>query len=219
MGDDLNLAVSDLSPAAREALAPQVERQHKGVSIAVSPAPELAALVRGLARRVDPLLHRVQSLYAVDRERFTPGPEAGLEPAASHDVPRLVEATIGLAVEDLGIPRWRMARIRVERSVRRRLERGRTFVLRRGDKVVFKLDVAVRIPEGVLIEGIYTFPEMRNQGIAAGGVRDFLALALEARPRVNLHVDRENPAARRCYERAGMAEVGELGLVLFRPWK
>lgn len=218
-GRDRNLAVSELEPELRPLLAEEVLRRRRGLAVAVSPRPEVEALVAGLAGSARPLLHRVQTLYAIRRGDRLGEPAPELERPGAADLPRLAEAALGLAREDLGIPAERMDRMALRRTAARRLERGRSFVLRVGGVLAFKIEVALATPEAALVEGVYTFPEFRGAGLAARGTAALLARLLELHPLVVLHVGRENRPARSAYERAGMSRAGELGLALFEPWR
>jgi hypothetical protein len=217
-GDEGNLAVGDLSPAGRETLVELVRTRFRGLGIAVSPRVEVESLARGLRDQTEPRILRPQTLYGADRSAAVPPGAALLRPRQA-DTPRIVKAAINLAVEDLGLPRLRLSRRRMEATVRKRIRQGRTFVLRRRGRVVFKVDLAVATDLGALVEGVYTFPEVRGQGLAREGMAGFLRMLFDEYPRVSLHVDRANAAARRAYERAGMVEAGELGLAIFKSWR
>jgi predicted GNAT family acetyltransferase len=66
-----------------------------------------------------------------------------------------------------------------------------------------------------VIEGVFTDPRARGQGVAAGLVAAVCLRELRAGARrVALHVDCDNAPARACYARAGMREVCESGLLL-----
>ena len=218
LGKDRNLAVSRLPREALPLLVKTVLSKGRGIQVAVSPREEIDALASGLAPHVSPLLHRVQSLYSVDRDMEPGAPAEDLAPAVEEDLPWLAEAGFSLAREDLGLPAWTLNKARLRRLALRRIRKKKTFVIRRGGRPVFKINIAVRCPEGALIEGVFTDPGYRKKGLASGGVAALCRKLLEDVPLVALHVGKENLPARRAYERAGMREKGELGLLLYLPW-
>ena len=74
-----------------------------------------------------------------------------------------------------------------------------------------KLDHGSSGPGGLVLEGVYSFPEVRGRGLATALVGSCIqAAGREA----SLHVAADNAPARRCYEQAGMREVGSCRLLL-----
>ncbi len=218
LGRDRNLAVSRLPGESLPLFVRTVLSEGKGTQVAVSPKREVDALAGGLAPRLDPLLHRDQVLYVVKRG-MPLGPAAeDLVPAGERDLPWLAEAGYALAREDLGVPSWALSRPRLRRVAAGRIRKGKTFVIRREGRPAFKVNLAVRTREGVLIEGVFTDPEHRGRGLASRGVAALCALLLEEHPLVALHVGPQNLPARRAYERAGLREKEKLGLLLYLPW-
>jgi hypothetical protein len=74
-----------------------------------------------------------------------------------------------------------------------------------------KLDLGSDGPGGLVIEGVFTFPEQRGRGRATALVAACLRGAAGA---VTLHVSAHNRPARAAYERAGMIEAGRCRLLL-----
>jgi predicted GNAT family acetyltransferase len=75
-----------------------------------------------------------------------------------------------------------------------------------------KLDLGSRGPGGCVVEGVFTMPQWRGRGLAAGLVASVAAQRPESL--VCLHVGVANFAARAAYERAGMSEQGRCRLLL-----
>ena len=74
----------------------------------------------------------------------------------------------------------------------------------------------VQRPEGWLIQGVYTFPEMRGQGLAAVGVSDLCRRAFAAGTgHVQLAVVEGNAPGIGLYEKLGFRPVGRLRTILF----
>ena len=74
----------------------------------------------------------------------------------------------------------------------------------------------VRRPEGWLLQGIYTWPAWRRQGLASFGVSALCREAFDAgADHVQLAVVDGNTAARRLYEGMGFRPFAKLRTILF----
>lgn len=93
---------------------------------------------------------------------------------------------------------------------------GRTYARISDGKVIFKAELAIVTRHTAQVQGVWTAPEWRGQGIAtmamSAVVRDVL---LRVAPTVSLYVNEYNVAARRVYTRCGFHQVGSLATVLF----
>ncbi len=178
-------------------------------------APE--DLVTALARREfrPPLVRRTQVYYTcVEGEVRAFESELPVRPAVRADLGALAEAALDLNEVDLHVPRERVHRAWLDKSVKRRLREGRTWVIGPAGAPWCKLDVGSRGRAGAVIEGVYTLPERRGGGLAKALVSGVARELLLEHPLVALHVDAANVAAIRAYERAGMRVAGECGLLL-----
>ncbi len=100
------------------------------------------------------------------------------------------------------------------RWVRGRSPRAR--VIESKGRVVFVGYADVRRPEGWLLQGVYTWPEYRNEGFATAGVSDLCREAFEAgADHVQLAVVEGNVAGHRLYERLGFQPFATLRTILF----
>lgn len=100
------------------------------------------------------------------------------------------------------------------RWVRGRVSRAR--LVEHGDRAVFVGYADVRRPEGWLLQGIYTWPEVRQRGFAALGTSDLCREAFAAgADHVQLAVVDGNDPARRLYEGLGFKPFGRLRTILF----
>jgi predicted GNAT family acetyltransferase len=74
----------------------------------------------------------------------------------------------------------------------------------------------VRLEEGWLLQGIYTWPAWRRRGLGAAGVAALCQAAFDARAgHVQLSVVEGNVAAHSLYERLGFAPHRTLRTLLF----
>jgi len=141
-------------------------------------------------------------------------PGVRVRPAALADLEALVEAARASLREEgrpdpfLGDPRgfrrWVAAR------------HGRALVAEREGRVVWVGYADVRLPEGWLLQGVYTWPDARRTGLAAAGVSALCRQAFEAgAEHVQLSVVEGNRPALALYERLGFRFHASLRTLLF----
>lgn len=181
--------------------------------IALGPPAVLAALAAVAPTRTRIL--RTQIFCEVEHEHEVASVARSMRGAVRADLAWLVMAAAELNRTDLGLrpddvsDRW------LRDAARARLHAGSTFVVGPPGAPLAKLDLGSVGPAGVVIEGVFTDPRARGQGVGAGLVAAVCQRELRGGARyVTLHVDRDNAAARACYARAGMREVSESGLLL-----
>ncbi|MCC6784639.1 MAG: GNAT family N-acetyltransferase [Planctomycetes bacterium] len=185
--------------------------------IALAPKRLVAALQRRESRPA--IVQRTQVYYEcrADDLASRAEPAHAVRIAERADVDALCEAALALNEADLHVPRERVHRGWLEKSVRRRLREGRTWVIGPVGHPTAKLDVGSRGRAGVVLEGVFTVAEERGRGLATALVLGVARSLIEEHGVVCLHVDAENAAARRAYARAGMRVAGECGLLLRDP--
>ena len=163
------------------------------------------------------LVDRDETAYAVSpgrAARVDPPAGAKLRPAAEGDLAILVDAARASLREEgrpdpfdgdpPGFRRW----------VRGRLSRARVVELEGDPLFVGYADV--RRPEGWLVQGVYTFPRARRQGLAAAGMSALVQEAFAAgADHVQLAVVSGNSAAEQLYERLGFEPFARLRTILF----
>lgn len=152
-------------------------------------------------------LRREQVGYAVARSAFRilerPSLSLALRPAGPDDLDALVEASAAMAVEESNDDPGRRNPALFRARIAERVARGRDFVLFEGRELVFKVNVAAISPHGGHIEGVYTTPAFRGQGVGRAGVAWVTRWILERGELATLLVNESNQAARRIYEDLG----------------
>jgi uncharacterized protein len=113
-----------------------------------------------------------------------------------------------LAAEDGGL----IYQARVAETV----GRGRCFARVEDGRVVFKAEIGAVTPHTCQLQGVWTAPDRRGQGLATVGLAAVLRHALaEGPPLVSLYVNDFNVPALALYRRLGFRESGTLMSVLF----
>lgn len=178
-------------------------------------------IAMGPSAVVDRLRERVPGTPLVDRDQvYCTGSAAtaardlvhdDVRPATPADRDRLVQATLQLNASDLNIDPRRVDRRWLRDTIDERIAEGSTRVLGPPGGVRCKLDLGSDGPGGLVLEGVFTFPEHRGQGLASTLVATCLAAA---RGPVCLHVGKHNLPARAAYARAGMTAAGGCRLLL-----
>lgn len=103
------------------------------------------------------------------------------------------------------------------RRVGERIRRGRTWVKMHNAEVVFKAELVSVTPEAVYMEGIWTHPAHRRQGLAKSCLSELLHRLLRKHKFVCLVVDEENTIAREVYERVGFIYANRYQVRYLQP--
>jgi len=204
-------------PDAVEAFLPFLENM--GVGLVKSLAPVVDQFWQRLSRRQKRhvLVDRLETAYAVsagDAVLQDPRPGECVRAASGSDLgPLVIAARESLREEQRPDPFVGDTRA-FRRWVRGRIERAR--VVEASGRIQFAGYADVRRPEGWLLQGVYTWPEMRRRGYAKSGVSDLCRLAFaEGADHVQLAVVEGNAAGQRLYESLGFQPFATLRTILF----
>ena len=129
--------------------------------------------------------------------------------ATAHDLPLVIPAQAGMAVEECGVNPLEVDPHGFRERCARRIERGRVWVsIGTGGRLDFKADVMAETPEAVYVEGVYVRPGARGMGL---GRRCMLQLVRELLTRtraVCLLVNESNLEAQSFYRKTGFSIHG-----------
>ena len=97
----------------------------------------------------------------------------------------------------------------------RRIKAGKVWVVSEGRQMIFKTEESARSDDGILVGGVYTHPEHRGKSLATRGIASWaVKLFKEGFDLIALHVNSDNAAAIKAYERVGFRKHSELRLML-----
>jgi hypothetical protein len=207
-GNLVVVAVTEPTPAIAAFVVDRILAAALPWRLAMGPTAVIDALAQRLP--VAPLVCRDQIYYrGAAATASTPHPEVRSAQRADRD--RLMQATLLLNQADLQIDPARVDRRWLRDTIDERTAAGGTHVIGPVGGPWCKLDVGSDGPGGQVIEGVFTFPEHRGKGLAAG----LVAACLRRAPAgAILHVGQHNRPARAAYEHAGMATAGRCRLLL-----
>jgi ribosomal protein S18 acetylase RimI-like enzyme len=127
----------------------------------------------------------------------------GLRLATLEDLPLVMPAQARMVEDGSGID----PRLSDPEGFRRRcvlrIERGRTWVLSEGGRLVFKAEVVAEAEGVVYLEGVYVAPEERGQGVGLRCLSSLTGELLQRATSVCLLVNEKNESAHAFYRRAG----------------
>lgn len=137
--------------------------------------------------------------------------------AATHeDLPLLVEVNAGMLGAEGGRNPLESDPEGFCRRLARRVEGGRVWVWREGERLAFKADIIAETPQAVYVEGVHVAPECRGRGV---GLRCLSLLGRQLLARsaaICLTVRTDNDAARALYRKAGFQFYSEHATIYLR---
>lgn len=140
----------------------------------------------------------------------------GLRPAVMDDLSLVVNVHAQMAYEESGVNPLETNPEAFRARCARRIERGRVWVWREGDRLIFKADVVAATPEAVYLEGVYVNPQERERGYAKRCLSQLTNTLLENVGSVSLLVNEANQSALGLYRRAGFRARGCYDTIFLR---
>jgi ribosomal protein S18 acetylase RimI-like enzyme len=131
-----------------------------------------------------------------------------IRPAEPHQIDEIARAHAEVAFIESGVDPMSRDPEGYMKRVMRRIEKGRTFVVHDGDKLVFKADIISIASDVIYLEGIWVSPEYRGRGIAAKCLSKLSLHLLERASTISLLSNVDFTHAHRSFIKAGFQEQG-----------
>lgn len=126
-----------------------------------------------------------------------------VRPAATEEIEQIAVAHAEVAYLESGTnPLERDPEGFMDRC-RRRIEKGRTFVVFEDGRLVFKADIVAETNDVIYLEGVYVAPEYRGRGIAPECLSKLCTMLLERVENICMLSNLKFEAAHRSFEKAG----------------
>lgn len=214
-----NLVPLCAGPEAARAFAERARRQGRRCSSIVGPAEPTAVIWEylrphwGPARDVRP--H--QPLMVAEKPAPEVEPDPEVRPVRRDEMERIMPACVAMFTEEVGVsPLAGDGGLVYQSRVAELVGAGRAFARFEDGRVVFKAEIGAVTPYACQIQGVWTAPERRGEGLATRGMAAVLRRALEGfAPVASLYVNDFNTAARAVYRKVGFREEGAFMSVLF----
>lgn len=196
-------------------LAAVLDRQRQP-QLMTGPREHVLAVHR--AQRARPRPREVrdpQPLLVLRRGDLHGAPAVGLRRGTAADLSRLTAASAAMHREEMGVDplaidpggwRQRMATL---------IERGWSYVLEDRGQVIFKAELSAWTPEACMVQGVFTVPQRRRQGIGTAAMVALCDHLLAEVPLCTLYVNHFNTAARNLYNNLGFEHVGDFTTLFF----
>lgn len=208
------------APATRDltALAQEMRPTARRIQLLVGPRDQVAALQELLSPQLrHPRLVRAeQPHYAVDSSGLRGSDQvAPIRKATLADFEQVVAAGAAMHLEEVGFDPLESDPVGFRQRVLTLIRRGWVRIWTAEGQLVFKAECAAVTPEAVQIQGVWTRPDRRGQGLATAGMATVCRQLLEETQSVTLFVNDFNLGAIRVYERVGFRRIGTMRSVLF----
>ena len=157
---------------------------------------------------------RAQHLLEITPDDMGPWVTPQLRLAQEQDLKQIVAASAEMELADLGQDPRLIDAAAHEQRVLDRIRAGQTYVVFEGGRLLFKADVTTRSKFGALLEGVFTAPHCRGQGVATRALGQICRSMLSALPRLTLQADPNNRAATGLYRKLGFGQRAEFRLLI-----
>ena len=180
----------------------------------IGPAPDVRALAASLAPRLRPIEVRdPQPVMVLDGS--IPKRNAPIRRGRRDDLDQLTVAAAAMHREEMGVDPLALDPVGWRHRMATLIDRGWSFVLIEGGEIAFKVELSAWTPEVVQLQGVWTRPELRRQGIATAALAAVCAELLAEVPVCSLYLNSYNDPAMRLYRSLGFRQVGEFATVIY----
>lgn len=202
-------------------LAENIVARRRNIGSLVGPREQIV----GLWSRLEPEWGKArdvrdpQYVMVIDEDPL-PESDSSVRQATMDEVSIVFPAAVAMYTEEVGYNPSLYGKSYLQRA-RGLIKDGRTYIKlsdssrTESARVIFKADVGVLTPEVAQIQGVWTAPDMRGQGIATGAMAEVVRHVRRTfAPTVSLYVNHYNHAAMKVYEKVGFRHYCEWASVL-----
>ena len=141
---------------------------------------------------------------------------ANLRLAQVSDLSLVVPVHATMAFEESGVNPLEVDPDGFRERCRRRIEKGRTWVLVAQDQLIFKADIISDTSEVVYLEGVYVDPEQRGKGLGSKCLMQLTQTLLNRSTSVSVLVNQERRPAQEFYKKLGFVSRGLYDTIFLR---
>jgi RimJ/RimL family protein N-acetyltransferase len=156
-----------------------------------------------------------QPLLAVTRERLVARSPSPVRLATRRDLDELVVTSAAMHREEMGSDPLSAGAASWRARMASLVDRGWAWVWTDRGKIIFKAELSAWNPDVVQIQGVYTVPQHRFQGIATEGLSTVCASLLSQVSMCSLYVNHYNAVAQGVYRKLGFEPAGAFATVFY----
>lgn len=191
--------------------------RHSGTSMIVGPRESVREFWKIAGRRMGRprLVRERQLVMMVDSQRLRrSGPDVAVRHAEIHDWRAVAESSATMIRQELEYdPRRNSANFNM--TIREMIDRRLWWVGLAGARLAFFCNIGPWSEQTAQLQGIWTPPELRGQGLATASLAAICDRLFEITPTLSLYVNDFNDAAIALYRRVGFEHVGDFQTILF----
>lgn len=214
-----NVVPVETTPQSRVALADKARRWSRRAASLLGPDDQ----VLDLWHRLEPSWGEPRAIRATQPHLATTVAPSRLgvpldervRRARPDEVDLVLPAAAHMFTAEIGYPPYRGSSRTYRALIASLIERGHTYVVLDRGEVIFKADIGSTALGCAQLQGVWTAPRLRGQGLGTAAMATVIELVLaEVAPMATLYVNDYNTAARRMYDRIGMQQIGTFATVL-----
>ena len=179
----------------------------------VGPRVETDALWNQFQLRANARLFRRHRLYRLGASDLCVAGHPDVRLALPRDLELAADFAARMQSEELGLDPKHIDHERFRQRIARLISNDQFYILPVGDTHGFQASASAQCVEGAQVEAVYVPPALRGRGYGAQGLAGMCSMLLERFPLVTLHVNEENHAAIRLYERLGFVADAPFRLI------
>ena len=214
-----NVVPVQTDPESSSVFADRIRRQRSRCASILGPVDQVAPLWSSLEPTWSPAraVRANQPLMATRTPPSVHGIRLDMRvrPARRSEVDIVLPASAHMFTAEIGYPPYAGSPRNYRAAISSLIERGHTYVVVEGGRVVFKADIGSVALGCAQVQGVWLSPELRGQGLAAPMMASVVEqILIDDVDQVTLYVNDYNVAARATYHRIGMVDIGAFSTIL-----